>query len=118
MVGSSSSQDVHFLFEVLRSEIQRVTTIVVSEVQAPEVDEIEPGEQVKARQQTNGPTTERAKPIVEDLNPTAGGRNPLSECFPDSTEVEEDNLQQHKVEEQDLLQCNYPNMSHKHNGRK
>jgi len=95
-----------------------VTTIVVGEVQAPEVEEIEPGEQVKASQQTNGPATERAKPIVEHLNPTAGGRKPLSDCLPDWPEVEEDNLEENKVEEQDPLQQKYPNMSYKHHGRK
>ena len=98
--------------------MQRVATTVVSEVQAPEVEAMKPREEVKASQQTNASTTERAQSIIEYLNPTVGSRKPLSDGLSDSPEVEEDKLEEDKVEEQDFLQSKDTNMCHHHKDRK
>ena len=89
-----------------------MSTIVVVEVQTTKVEELQSGKEIEASQQTNGPTTKRTKPVIEYLNPTAAGLKPLPDQLPDSGEVEEDELQQNKVEEQDSLKEKDTDMHH------
>jgi hypothetical protein len=76
-----------------------VTTIVLIEIYAPEVEAFEPGEEVKAREQTNSPITKRTEAIVEYLKPAAFDRKPAADCFSDRGEIKEDELEENEVQE-------------------
>ena len=76
-----------------------MTTVVLIQIHAPEVEEFEPGEEVKASEQTNGPTTKRTEAIVEYLKPAAFDCEPATDRFSDRGEIKEDELEENEIEE-------------------
>jgi len=76
-----------------------VITIVLIEIYAPEVEEFEPGEEVKASEQTHGLTTKRTEAIVEYLKPAAFDRKPAADRFADQGEIKEHELEENEVQE-------------------
>ncbi len=92
-IGPPFRNNVHFFFEVAERQGKPVPSVVRREVEAAEVDILEPVEKVETCEETNGPLAERAQPVVEHLNDATAGCEPPSGGLSDSSPVEEDSLQ-------------------------
>jgi hypothetical protein len=68
------------------------------------IEKLQSAKEIEASQEANSSTTKRAEPVVEYLYPAPARRKPLPDQFVQSGEVEEDKLQQDKIEEENSLQ--------------
>jgi len=76
-----------------------MSAIILIEIYAAEVEEFEPGEEVKSIEQTNRPNTKRAEAIVKYLKPPAFGRKPASDNFANPGEIKEYELEENEIQE-------------------